>query len=234
MEAKKIINISQIENVIKYYVLMAKWLYELGDFARTKYLQMDLEKQNTSRPHSEYQRLLEKYYNGSEEELKNAVFIKSENSQKILKELLSLSRQIGIEQYYDKINPRTGKRELIMGQDDGLIVQNFCTIYSKTTYGSRLRRKNTKDIVKNILIDFANIKEDKISSINREYVDSFFTDDRVKELSKEIYLGLTGGVESSIKSIIAADKVLPFIIRAKTLYSLENNFQHLIRAMKVS
>lgn len=44
MEAKKIINISQIENVIKYYVLMAKWLYELGDFARTKYLQMNLEK----------------------------------------------------------------------------------------------------------------------------------------------------------------------------------------------
>ena len=69
MEAKKL-NIGQIENVIKYYVLMAKWLYELGDFARTKYLQMNLEKQNTSRPHSDYQRLLEKYYNGSEEELK--------------------------------------------------------------------------------------------------------------------------------------------------------------------
>ena len=42
MEAKKI-NISQIESVIRYYVLMAKWLYELGDFARSKYLQMILE-----------------------------------------------------------------------------------------------------------------------------------------------------------------------------------------------
>ena len=125
MEAKEKINISQIENVIKYYVLMAKWLYEMGDYARTKYLQMNLEKDNTSRPHTDYQRLLEKYYHGSEEELKNAVFIKSENSQKILKELLNLSRQIGVEQYYDKIKPRTGKRELIMVQDDGLIVQNF-------------------------------------------------------------------------------------------------------------
>lgn len=234
MEAKEKINISQIENVIKYYVLMAKWLYEMGDYARTKYLQMNLEKDNTSRSHTDYQRLLEKYYHGSEEELKNAVFIKSENSQKILKELLNLSRQIGVEQYYDKINPRTGKRELIMGQDDGLIVQNFCTIYSKTTYGSRLRRKNTKDIIKNILIDFVKVKEDKVSSIDREYIDKFFTNDKVKELSKEVYLGLTGGVESSIKSIIAADKVLPFILRVKTLYSLENNFQCLIRVLKVS
>ena len=121
-----------------------------------------------------------------------------------------------------------------MGQDDGLIVQNFCTIYSKTTYGSRLRRKNTKDIIKNILIDFVKVKEDKVSSIDREYIDKFFTNDKVKELSKEVYLGLTGGVESSIKSIIAADKVLPFILRVKTLYSLENNFQCLIRVLKVS
>ena len=30
MEAKEKINISQIENVIKYYVLMAKWLMKWG------------------------------------------------------------------------------------------------------------------------------------------------------------------------------------------------------------
>ena len=37
------INKEYIGEVIKYYVLMARWLYELGDYTRTKYLQMNLE-----------------------------------------------------------------------------------------------------------------------------------------------------------------------------------------------
>ena len=59
------INLKYISDVIKYYVIMARWLYELGDYARTKYLQMNLERKSNMRPYDEYERLFNKYYNKS-------------------------------------------------------------------------------------------------------------------------------------------------------------------------
>lgn len=228
------INKEYIGEVIKYYVLMARWLYELGDYTRTKYLQMNLEGKARTRPYDDYKRLFIKYYDGNSNNLKNAVFNKSENSQKLLKQLLILSRDIGVEQYFDRINPRTGRREIILGQDDGMVIQNFCTIYSKTTMGSKLRRKNTKDIIKNILIDFIKVKESHIDSVNQEFVEKYFSDEKINELSSEIYKGLKGGENVSVRNIIAADRVLPFLLKVKTIYSLENNFQSLIRSLRVS
>ena len=228
------INLKYISNVIKYYVIMARWLYELGDYARTKYLQMNLEGKSNMRPYDEYERLFNKYYNGDLNNLKNAIFIKSESSQSLLKELLDLSRSIGVEQYIDKINPHTGRREIVLGQDDEMIIQNFCTIYTKTAMGSKLRRKNTRDIIKNILIEFIKVEEENVVSIDQSYVENFFTDDMIKVISKEIYQGLYGGENSSVKSIIAADRVLPYLLRVKTIYSLENNFQSFVKSLRVS
>lgn len=228
------INLKYISDVIKYYVIMARWLYELGDYARTKYLQMNLERKSNMRPYDEYERLFNKYYNGDLNNLKNAIFIKSESSQSLLKELLDLSRSIGVEQYIDKINPHTGRREIVLGQDDEMIIQNFCTIYTKTAMGSKLRRKNTRDIIKNILIEFIKVEEENVTSIDQTYMENFFTDDMIKVISKEIYQGLNGGEHSSVKSIIAADRVLPYLLKVKTIYSLENNFQSFVKSLRVS
>lgn len=229
------IPLEYIEKALRYYLLMGRWLYQMGDYARAKYLLQNLEAETSGfRPQKEYEDILWEYYGGDIEKLRSSIDKKRIDSEKTLIIFFRLSRLMGRDSYFDLIDPKTGKRKKMIFTDDHQVAQNFCDLYSERSLGSKQRRKNSKDIIRNILLDFAQIVDSGIKTIDQDILVQYFSDESIEAMSERTYLILNRSLGNTIREYILADRLRSALIHLKTFYSLERSFYTSQQAIKLT
>lgn len=234
-EARIKIPLEYIRRVLRYYLLMGRWLYQMGDYARAKYLLQNLESEDSGyRPQKEYEDILWEYYNGNIEELRSSVEKKKLISEDTLIKFFILSRSMGRDSYFDLIDPNTGRRKKPIFTDDHQVAQNFCGLYSERSLGSKQRRKNSKDIIRNILLSFLQTIDPGARTIDQDALDQCFTEESMENMSERAYLILNRSLGNTIREYILADRLRPALIYLKTFYSLERSFYTSQQAIKLA
>ena len=218
-------------NIIHYYVFMGRWLYQIGDYTRTRYLYENLQphglRRSLDRPVEEYAYILQKYYNGSTLILARSIEAKKAKGEELLRQLFSLSRTMELEPYHDLINPILGTRETPDFVDDNCLTQNLTILYSMVCLNSRERRRNARDIVNNILKGILKLLDHEVEMLNEEIIIQLFTEPeiyRAASILSKIFKNQDNST-LTVDWIILIDRLKGHLYNPKTFYSLEKNFR---------
>ena len=121
-----------------------------------------------------------------------------------------------------------------MFTDDHQIAQNFCDLYSERSLGSKQRRKNSKDIVRSILLNFLQTIDPETKTIDQDTLNQSFTEESIEKMSERTYLILNRSLGNTVREYILADRLRPVLIHLKTFYSLERSFYASQQAIKLA
>ena len=106
-----------IEEIIKYYVYLMRWIYQVGHYVEAFYLLKNINSMEEMGPSEALRSVLDQYYHGSMTILEDYVAQSKVNIEDGLRDILRYSNKIGLDHYRELINlsDRPTKNNLFKG-----------------------------------------------------------------------------------------------------------------------
>lgn len=222
-ESDKLVKYSivYIKRVIRYYILLLNWLYQVGANASAKYLPKSLEM-------------------GEEESISPEQIQELKKSEiKELDQILTYSSQINVEQYLYLIDSsgRAAKNSLF---DDGsspktstefnpyYVQKTICTFYSKKALKAKERRKVARALIKDTLFQFYSVIDPDFDSyakkLDAALLSKIFTDENIEYIADIIFLKLNYFELQEVEEYVLYDWIERHIEKVITFRFIESVF----------
>lgn len=207
MEKTKPIKYSReyIERIIRYYVRLLRWLYQMGKNTSTRYLLESLERVGEEKISTEQLETYRKCYDGDLKTLKDKIQELKKSEMKELNQILAHSSEINVEQYLYLIDSsgRAAKNSLFDDDSNPKISTEFnlyyvkktiCTFYSKRALKARDRRKEARTLIKDTLAKFYRTIDPDFDpyskKLNETAFNKIFNDENIEYIADMIFLKL--------------------------------------------
>ena len=241
MEKAKHIKYSRIyiERIIRYYVRLLRWLYQVGANISTKYLLKSLEIWGEEGIDPEQLEAYRKYYDGNMDTLKAKIQELKKNEMKELNQILAHSNEINVEQYLYLIDSsgRAAKNNLF---DDGsnpktstefnryYVQKTICTFYSKRALNARERRKEARVLIKDTLAKFYRaIDPDfdlRTNNLDATALNKIFTEENIERIADMVFLKLNYFELQEVEEYVLYDWIKRRVEKVITFRFIEKVF----------
>lgn len=241
MEKAKPIKYSRIyiERVIRYYVRLFRWLYQMEADASTKYLLKSLEMGGEESLSSEQLEIYRKYFGGSIQTLKAKIQELKKNEMEELSQILAYSIEINVEQYLYLIDSsgRAAKNSLF---DEGsnpktstefnliYVKKTICTFYSKRALNARERRKEARILIKDTLAKFYRAIDPDFdfctNNLNATALGKIFTEENIERIADTVFLKLNYFELQEAEEYMLYDWIKRRVEKVITFRFIENVF----------
>lgn len=241
MEKTKPIKYSRIyiERIIRYYVRLLRWLYQVGTNASTKYLLNSLEIWGEESISPEQLEVYRKYFGGSIQTLKAKIQELKKNEMKELNQILAHSSEINVEQYLYLIDSsgRAAENSLF---DDGsnpktstefnryYVQKTICTFYSKRALNARERRKEARSLIKDTLAKFyRTIDPDfdlRTNNLDATALGKIFTEENIERIADMVFLKLNYFELQEVEEYVLYDWIKRRVEKVITFRFIEKVF----------
>lgn len=241
MEKAKPIKYSRIyiERVIRYYVRLFRWLYQMEADASTKYLLKSLEIWGEESISLEQLEVYRKYFGGSIQTLKAKIQELKKNEMEELSQILAYSIEINVEQYLYLIDSsgRAAKNSLF---DEGsnpktstelnliYVKKTICTFYSKRALNARERRKEARILIKDTLAKFYRAIDPDFdfctNNLNATALGKIFTEENIERIADTVFLKLNYFELQEAEEYMLYDWIKRRVEKVITFRFIENVF----------
>lgn len=241
MEKTKPIKYSReyIERIIRYYVRLLRWLYQVGANISTKYLLKSLEIWGEEGIDSEQLEAYRKYYGGNMDTLKAKIQELKKSEMKELNQILAHSSEINVEQYLYLIDSsgRAAKNSLF--DDDSnpktstefnlyYVKKTICTFYSKRALKARDRRKEARILIKDTLAKFYRaIDPDfdlRTNNLDATALGKIFTEENIERIADMVFLKLNYFELQEVEEYVLYDWIKRRVEKVITFRFIEKVF----------
>ena len=204
-ESDKLVKYSivYIKRVIRYYIRLMSWLYQMGKNTSTRYLLETLKRCGEEKISTEQLETYRKYYDGDLKTLEAKVQEIKESEIRDLNDILKCSSEMNVQQYLDLVDSsgRAGENNLFdkngRSKTDTkvnlyYVQKTICTFYSKRALSARGRRKEARNLIKDTLSKFYSVIDPDFDSstkeMDTELLNKIFTDENVDRIADIIFL----------------------------------------------
>ena len=228
-----------IERIIRYYVRLLRWLYQVGANASTKYLLKSLEIWGEESISPEQLEVYRKYFGGSIQTLKTKIQELKKNEMEELSQILAYSIEINVEQYLYLIDSsgRAAKNSLF---DEGsnpktstelnliYVKKTICTFYSKRALNARERRKEARILIKDTLAKFYRAIDPDFdfctNNLNATALGKIFTEENIERIADTVFLKLNYFELQEAEEYMLYDWIKRRVEKVITFRFIENVF----------
>lgn len=241
MEKDKPIKYSReyIERIIRYYVRLLRWLYQVGANASTKYLLKSLEKWGKKSISPEQLEVYRKYFKGDIDTLKDKIQELKKSEMKELNQILTRSSEINVEQYLYLIDSgsRAAKNSLFDEDSDPktstefdlyYVKKTICTFYSKRALNARGRRKEARILIKDTLAKFYSAIDPDFDPYSKKLDETafnkIFNDENIEYIADMIFLKLNYVELQEAEEYMLYDWIKRRVEKVITFRFIENVF----------
>lgn len=241
MEKDKPIKYSReyIERIIRYYVRLLRWLYQVGANASTKYLLKSLEKWGKKSISPEQLEVYRKYFKGDIDTLKDKIQELKKSEMKELNQILTRSSEINVEQYLYLIDSgsRAAKNSLFDEDSDPktstefdlyYVKKTICTFYSKRALNARERRKEARILIKDTLAKFYSAIDPDFNPYSKKLDETafnkIFNDENIEYIADMIFLKLNYVELQEAEEYMLYDWIKRRVEKVITFRFIENVF----------
>lgn len=241
MEKDKPIKYSReyIERIIRYYVRLLRWLYQVGANASTKYLLKSLEKWGKKSISPEQLEVYRKYFKGDIDTLKDKIQELKKSEMKELNQILTRSSEINVEQYLYLIDSgsRAVKNSLFDEDSDPktstefdlyYVKKTICTFYSKRALNARGRRKEARILIKDTLAKFYSAIDPDFDPYSKKLDETafnkIFNDENIEYIADMIFLKLNYVELQEAEEYMLYDWIKRRVEKVITFRFIENVF----------
>ena len=241
MEKDKPIKYSReyIERIIRYYVRLLRWLYQVGANASTKYLLKSLEKWGKKSISPEQLEVYRKYFKGDIDTLKDKIQELKKSEMKELNQILTRSSEINVEQYLYLIDSgsRAAKNSLFDEDSDPktstefdlyYVKKTICTFYSKRALNARGRRKEARILIKDTLAKFYSAIDPDFDPYSKKLdataFNKIFNDENIEYIADMIFLKLNYVELQEAEEYMLYDWIKRRVEKVITFRFIENVF----------
>lgn len=228
-----------IEKVIRYYIRLLSWLYQVGANASTKYLPKSLEMGGEESISPEQLEVYRKYFGGSIDTLKIKIQELKKSEMKELDQILTYSSQINVEQYLYLIDSsgRAAKNSLFDNSSNPktstefnpyYVQKTICTFYSKKALKAKERRKVARALIKDTLSQFYSVIDPDFDlyakKLDAVLLSKIFTDENIEYIADIIFLKLNYFELQEVEEYVLYDWIERHIEKVITFRFIENVF----------
>lgn len=241
MEKDKPIKYSReyIERIIRYYVRLLRWLYQVGANASTKYLLKSLEKWGEKSISPEQLEVYRKYFKGDIDTLKDKIQELKKSEMKELNQILTRSSEINVEQYLYLIDSgsRAAKNSLFDEDSDPktstefdlyYVKKTICTFYSKRALNAKERRKEARILIKDTLAKFYSAINPDFDPYSKKLdataFNKIFNDENIEYIADMIFLKLNYVELQEAEEYMLYDWIKRRVEKVITFRFIENVF----------
>lgn len=241
MEKTKPIKYSReyIERIIRYYVRLLRWLYQVGANISTKYLLKSLEIWGEEGIDPEQLEAYRKYYGGNMDTLKAKIQELKKSEMKELNQILAHSSEINVEQYLYLIDSsgRAAKNSLFDEDSDPktstefnlyYVKKTICTFYSKRALKARDRRKEARTLIKDTLAKFYSaIDPDfdlRTNNLDATALGKIFTEENIERIADMVFLKLNYFELQEVEEYVLYDWIKRRVEKVITFRFIEKVF----------
>ena len=240
-ESDKLVKYSivYIKRVIRYYIRLMSWLYQMGKNTSTRYLLESLKRCGEEKISTEQLEIYRKYYDGDLKTLEAKVQEIKESEIRDLNDILKCSSKMNVQQYLDLVDSsgRAGENNLFdkngRSKTDTkvnmyYVQKTICTFYSKRALSARERRKGARNLIKDTLSKFYSVIDPDFDSstkeMDTELLNKIFTDENVDRIADIIFLKLNYFELQEVEEYVLYDWIERRIEKVITFRFIEDVF----------
>ena len=241
MEKAKPIKYSRIyiERIIRYYVRLLRWLYQVGANASTKYLLKSLEIWGEESISPEQLEVYRKYFGGSIKTLEAKLQELKKSEMKELNQILMRSSEINVEQYLYLIDSsgRAAKNSLFDNSSNPktstefnpyYVQKTICTFYSKRALNAKERRKEARILIKDTLAKFYRAIDPDFdlctNNLDATALNKIFTDENIEYIADTVFLKLNYFELQEVEEYVLYDWIKRRVEKVITFRFIEKVF----------
>ena len=231
-----------IEGIIKYYVYLMHWIYQVGHYVEAFYLLKNINSMGETGSSEALRSVLNQYYNGSIAILENYVAQSKVNIEDGLRDILRYSNKIGLDHHRELINlsDNPTKNNLFKGSlaerkciyDEARVISRICEYYTDHTLDAKERRRYVRRYIRLVLLRFYQVLDPTLKSVNIENLDVLFTDESIKCIATNVYKYSVSREKKIDIDDILLSHVEINLCRVLTFDRLERNFKESKKGMK--
>lgn len=240
-ESDKLVKYSivYIKRVIRYYIRLMNWLYQMGKNTSTRYLLETLKRCGEEKISTEQLETYRKYYDGDLKTLEAKVQEIKESEIRDLNDILKCSSEMNVQQYLDLVDSsgRAGENNLFDKKGRSkkdtkvnlyYVQKTICTFYSKRALSARGRRKEARNLIKDTLSKFYSVIDPDFDSstkeMDTELLNKIFTDENVDRIADMIFLKLNYFELQEVEEYVLYDWIERRIEKVITFRFIEDVF----------
>ena len=240
-ESDKLVKYSivYIKRVIRYYIRLMSWLYQMGKNTSTRYLLESLKRCGEEKISTEQLETYRKYYDGDLKTLEAKVQEIKESEIRDLNDILKCSSKMNVQQYLDLVDSsgRAGENNLFDKKGRSktdtkvnlyYVQKTICTFYSKRALSARGRRKEARNLIKDTLSKFYSVIDHDFDSstkeMDTELLNKIFTDENVDRIADIIFLKLNYFELQEVEEYVLYDWIERRIEKVITFRFIEDVF----------
>lgn len=240
-ESDKLVKYSivYIKRVIRYYIRLMSWLYQMGKNTSTRYLLESLKRCGEEKISTEQLETYRKYYDGDLKTLEAKVQEIKESEIRDLNDILKCSSKMNVQQYLDLVDSsgRAGENNLFDKKGRSktdtkvnlyYVQKTICTFYSKRALSARGRRKEARNLIKDTLSKFYSVIDPDFDSstkeMDTELLNKIFTDENVDRIADIIFLKLNYFELQEVEEYVLYDWIELRIEKVITFRFIEDVF----------
>lgn len=240
-ESDKLVKYSivYIKRVIRYYIRLMSWLYQMGKNTSTRYLLESLKRCGEEKISTEQLETYRKYYDGDLKTLEAKVQEIKESEIRDLNDILKCSSKMNVQQYLDLVDSsgRAGENNLFDKKGRSktdtkvnlyYVQKTICTFYSKRALNARGRRKEARNLIKDTLSKFYSVIDPDFDSstkeMDTELLNKIFTDENVDRIADIIFLKLNYFELQEVEEYVLYDWIERRIEKVITFRFIEDVF----------
>lgn len=240
-ESDKLVKYSivYIKRVIRYYIRLMNWLYQMGKNTSTRYLLETLKRCGEEKISTEQLETYRKYYDGDLKTLEAKVQEIKESEIRDLNDILKCSSEMNVQQYLDLVDSsgRAGENNLFDKKGRSkkdtkvnlyYVQKTICTFYSKRALSARERRKEARNLIKDTLSKFYSVIDPDFDSstkeMDTELLNKIFTDENVDRIADMIFLKLNYFELQEVEEYVLYDWIERRIEKVITFRFIEDVF----------
>lgn len=232
-------SIVYIKRVIRYYIRLMSWLYQMGKNTSTRYLLESLERCGEEKISTEQLETYRKYYDGDLKTLEAKVKEIKESEIMDLNDILKCSSEMNVQQYLDLVDSsgragvnnlfdKNGRSKTDTKVNMYYVQKTICTFYSKRALSARERRKAARNLIKDTLSKFYSVIDPDFDSstkeMDTELLNKIFTDENVDRIADIIFLKLNYFELQEVEEYVLYDWIERRIEKVITFRFIEDVF----------
>ena len=232
-------SIVYIKRVIRYYIRLMSWLYQMGKNTSTRYLLESLKRCGEEKISTKQLETYRKYYDGALKTLEAKVQEIKESEIRDLNDILKCSSKMNVQQYLDLVDSsgRAGENNLFDKKGRSktdtkvnlyYVQKTICTFYSKRALSARERRKEARNLIKDTLSKFYSVIDPDFDSstkeMDTELLNKIFTDENVDRIADIIFLKINYFELQEVEEYVLYDWIERRIEKVITFRFIEDVF----------
>lgn len=232
-------SIVYIKRVIRYYIRLMSWLYQMGKNTSTRYLLESLKRCGEEKISTKQLETYRKYYDGDLKTLEAKVQEIKESEIRDLNDILKCSSKMNVQQYLDLVDSsgRAGENNLFDKKGRSktdtkvnlyYVQKTICTFYSKRALSARERRKEARNLIKDTLSKFYSVIDPDFDSstkeMDTELLNKIFTDEDVDRIADIIFLKINYFELQEVEEYVLYDWIERRIEKVITFRFIEDVF----------